>query len=174
MTEFVLTGFMGSGKTTIGRLMAEMLHCPHIDLDEAIVAKAGKSISRIFAEEGEPYFRDLETQLLAAAVARAGILSTGGGTPVRMENNLLLRRIKTPVIFLETSPEMILERLKNDRNRPLVQALDPDKLLQLYRERESCYRQSADFRISTDRKTPIEIVREIMERAHISAEDGMH
>jgi shikimate kinase len=174
MAELVLTGFMGSGKTTIGRLLAEMLHRPHLDLDEVIVEKAGKTINQIFTDQGERYFRNLESQLLASTIRQEGILSTGGGTPVRTENNLLLRRYAAPVIFLEAAPEIVLERLKSDRNRPLVRALDLDKLLQLYRERESCYRQSADFRISTDQKTPIEIVREIMERVDISAKNGMH
>lgn len=172
MAELVLTGFMGSGKTTVGRLLAELLHRPHLDLDEVIAAKAGKSINQIFADQGETYFRDLEAQLLASTIREEGILSTGGGTPVRMENNLLLRRNAAPVIFLEASPERILERLSNDRNRPLVRALDPEKLIRLSRERENCYRQSADFGILTDRKTPLEIAQEILDRTGISSDEA--
>lgn len=168
MTELVLTGFMGSGKTTIGSLLAQMMHCPHLDLDAIIVAKTGKTINQIFAEQGEPYFRDLESRLLAETIQQEGILSTGGGTPVRADNSLLLRQNDAPVVFLETSPEIILDRLKNDQNRPLVQTLDKSKLIRLCRERESCYRQSADIRVLTDRKTPMGIVREILEKANIS------
>lgn len=176
MAELVLTGFMGSGKTTVGQLLAGLMHCPHLDLDAIIVEKTGKSINQIFADQGESYFRDIESQLLAEMIRREGILSTGGGTPVRAKNNLLLRQNNAPVIFLETSPDIFLDRLKNDQNRPLVQDLDRDKLIGLYRERESCYRQSADIRIRTDSKTPMEIVREIMDRANISdpsVEKGM-
>jgi Shikimate kinase len=168
MAEVVLTGFMGSGKTTVGQLLAGLIHCPHLDLDAIIVEKAGKSINQIFADQGESYFRDIESQLLAETIRREGILSTGGGTPVRTENSLLLRQNDALVIFLETSPDILLDRLKNDQNRPLVRELDRDKLIGLCRERESCYRHSADIRICTDSKTPMEIVREIMEKANIS------
>ncbi|SFG15681.1 shikimate kinase [Sporolactobacillus nakayamae] len=162
MVHSILVGFMGSGKTTVGQLLAERLNCPHLDLDALIVARVGKSINQIFAEHGEAYFRSLEAEMLAGAFKREGILSTGGGTPVRPSNRRLLINSGIPVVYLKASPEVIINRLHGDQSRPIFQTLDKKKLTQLLHERENAYEQSATIRLSTDHKEPSEIVHTIL------------
>ncbi|MFX3617404.1 MAG: shikimate kinase [Sporolactobacillus sp.] len=163
MINSILVGFMGSGKTTIGQLLAKHLGCPHLDLDALIVAHEEKSINQIFADQGEDYFRSLESEILATALDQDGILSTGGGTPIRPNNRQLLIQAGVPVIYLKTSPEVIIDRLQGDQSRPLFQSLDKKKLIHLHQERENAYRQSATIKINTDHKEPMEIVRNILE-----------
>lgn len=163
MSQLVLVGFMGSGKTTVGRLLAECVHSPHLDLDEMIVTQTGKPISRIFTEQGEAYFRELESKTLKLALGQEGILSTGGGTPVSRSNRKLLVQSDIPVIFLKASPQIILDRLKNDQTRPLLQTLNEDRFLELFRKRANDYDRVSDIEILTDQKTPQDIVREIIE-----------
>ncbi|RYL91634.1 shikimate kinase [Sporolactobacillus sp. THM19-2] len=165
MTRMVLIGFMGSGKTTVGQLLAAALNCPHIDLDQSIVASTGKSISQIFAEQGEACFRRLESDRLAAALTQEGILSTGGGTPVSLINRQRLIRSDALVIFLKTSPEGILKRLQGDTDRPLLKNMNRTRFITLFQEREGYYHETADIEIVTDDKTPEKIVREIIETA---------
>lgn len=161
MVDLILVGFMGSGKTTIGHLLADFIHRPHLDLDQMIVAHSGQSINQIFTEHGERYFRELESKTLASALSEEGVLSTGGGTPVSKTNRQLLHEANIPVIYLKTSPEIILERLQDDHTRPLFRTLDKNRLIELFQERESYYEQSADIQVITDQKTPSEIVHEI-------------
>lgn len=162
MVHSILVGFMGSGKTTVGQLLAARLNCPHLDLDALIVAHEGKSINQIFTDHGEAYFRTLESEMLAEAFKREGILSTGGGTPVRPINRHLLINSGIPVVYLKASPEVIIDRLQGDQSRPLFQSLDKKKLIQLHHEREKAYEQSATIRLTTDHKDPSEIVRTIL------------
>ncbi|MCL1631293.1 shikimate kinase [Sporolactobacillus sp. CPB3-1] len=162
MTRLILIGFMGSGKTTIGRLLANALRLPHLDLDDLVAADANCSIAQIFTDQGEAYFRDLESQALISVIRKPGILSTGGGTPVREENRQLLIDSDTPVVFLKASPEVIVNRLKGDHNRPLLRQLDTNQFMELYRKREWFYNQAADMTIDTDKKTPEKIMREIL------------
>ncbi|MCI1880810.1 MAG: shikimate kinase [Sporolactobacillus sp.] len=164
MAKVILIGFMGSGKTTVGKRLADRLGCPHLDLDELIVRTSGQSISRIFAEHGESGFRELETQSLAAALTKRGILSTGGGTPVREENRRMLIHTDVPVVLLKTAPGVILERLKRDGTRPLLETLDRSQFIALYRKRLGFYHQVADVQIVTDEKSPDEVVAEIIRR----------
>ncbi|MCO7125860.1 shikimate kinase [Sporolactobacillus shoreicorticis] len=162
MVHSILVGFMGSGKTTVGRLLAAHLNCTHLDLDAVIVARERKSIKQIFADHGEAYFRSLESKMLAEALKRDGILSTGGGTPIRPANRQLLINSDIPVVYLKASPEVIINRLNGDQSRPLFQSMDKQKLIHLYHERESVYEQSATIRMDTDHKEPSEIVRMIL------------
>lgn len=164
MASIILVGFMGSGKTTIGKQLAHYLQIPHLDLDAWIERETGKSIASIFADQGELFFRDLESQALSTAIHREGILSTGGGTPARLTNRKLLTASGCPVIFLHTSPDVIRARLNDDGSRPLLQDLNQEKFSQLFHEREGYYRASADLTILTDDKTPDEITLEILEQ----------
>lgn len=164
MTSIILIGFMGSGKTTIGKQLAHHLQIPHLDLDAWIERETGQSIASIFADQGESYFRDLESQALSTAIHQEGILSTGGGTPARLTNRNLLTASRCPVIFLRTSPDVIRARLNHDDSRPLLQDLNQEKFTQLFQEREGYYKESADTTIRTDNKTPDEITLEILEQ----------
>ncbi|BDZ30556.1 shikimate kinase [Lactiplantibacillus sp. WILCCON 0030] len=160
--EAILIGFMGSGKTTVGRLLAQQLQTTHADLDELIVARAGQPITAIFEQQGEAYFRQAEHVTLKAALKQPGILSTGGGTATIAANVAILMASSTPVIWLDATDATILARVAADAGRPLVNSLDLAALLQLKQQRAAWYAQAADLVISTDALTPAEICHEIV------------
>lgn len=154
---------MGSGKTTIGRLLAARLRMPFIDLDEAIVEQAGKSIPRIFAEDGECVFRATEGALLEALLRDnpAKVLATGGGVVMSAPNRERLKRAG-PVIWLDVSPDVSAERIAGDANRPLIAGVNPlHKARELDRLRRAKYEACADFRIDTEAMQPEESVEAI-------------
>ena len=124
--NIVLIGFMGSGKTTLGLKLSYLLRMPVEDTDKLIERQEGRSITQIFADDGESYFRELETELLRKCGEQKyeRILSVGGGTPVNPVNRPLLHQCGT-VVYLRVSPEVVYERLKNDTTRPLLQCEDP-------------------------------------------------
>lgn len=162
----ILIGFMGSGKSTVGIALSYRLQCVLTDTDKMIERKEGRSISEIFASEGEAYFRQKETELLEKLKKEKGkqIFSVGGGTPLRPENRKLLRELGT-VVYLKASPETVYERLRGDTTRPLLQGDDPmGKIKRLLGERGEIYREAADIIVETDRKRPARIAGEI-ERA---------
>ena len=154
MKNFVLMGFMGTGKTTVGKRLAKALSCEFIDTDERIEKEQGRKISDIFAEDGEQAFRDMETDLLKRLQDSkdAFVLSIGGGMPVREENRALLRKIGT-VVYLKTSKEEIIRRVSGDTNRPLLQggALE-EKVTSLMNAREQIYMETAHREVVTDGK----------------------
>jgi len=159
--QAILIGFMGSGKTTVGRLLAQELATEHADLDDLIIQRAGQSITTIFAKYGEAYFRRLEQRTLEQALAVPGVLSTGGGTPTITANAKLLSATAVPVIWLAANDQTILRRVQHDAKRPLVNELDQTALLALKQQRNQQYAAAADMIIPTDRLTPVEIVRQI-------------
>ena len=161
--QAILIGFMGSGKTTVGQLLAAQTGTAHADLDDLIVSSAGQAITTIFAEKGEGYFRQLEQQTLRAALQQPGILSTGGGTPTIAANAAILTASAVPVILLDASDETTLQRVMGDANRPLVNNLDTGALLPLKHRREPLYEAAADLVISTDTLTPQQIVTTIQD-----------
>lgn len=162
--QAILIGFMGSGKTTVGQLLAQVLGTRHVDLDELIVQKAGQPISEIFDQKGEAYFRRLEQQTLREAIAAPGILSTGGGTPTIAANAAILRASSVPVICLTASDQTILDRVAQDTGRPLVDELGPQGLMQLKQRRAALYQAAADELVPTDHRTPAQIVTMIRQR----------
>lgn len=162
-----LIGFMGSGKTTVGRALAGMLGVPFADTDEMIETRKGMPVSRIFEQFGEPCFRDLETQTLELLDQDGGdlVISVGGGLPVRSRNRELMRRIGR-VVFLTASEETLIGRLSGSRNRPLLQGVDlRERIRSLSSARQEMYMDAADCLIATDGKTPEEIAREIIRAA---------
>lgn len=163
--NLVLIGFMGSGKTSVGIKLSYRLQMPVEDTDKLIERREGRSISEIFADDGEEYFRQLETELLEELAAKGGsrIYSVGGGAPVREENRGLLKRIGR-VVYLRVSPETVYERLKNDSARPLLQCGDPlSRIRQLMEERRGAYEACADIVIDGDGKDLEEILKKIEE-----------
>lgn len=151
----ILVGFMGSGKSAVGRSLARKLGCPFVDLDQEIVEAAGCGIPEIFAREGESGFRDREHRALLASLDKPfHILSCGGGVILRDDNRELL--LKEPRAYcLHAEPAVIWERVKGDTNRPLLQTENPKAaLLKLYQERAPLYAQfprkisTGHFRIS--------------------------
>lgn len=163
MKRIVLMGFMGAGKSTVGKCLAKALSCEFIDTDERIEKEQGRKISDIFSEDGEAAFRDMETDLLKRLQesTKKFVLSIGGGMPVREENRALLQKIGT-VVYLKTSKEEIIRRVSGDTNRPLLQggALE-EKVISLMNAREHIYQETAHKVLYTDGKTILDIVKKI-------------
>lgn len=167
----VLIGMMGTGKTTIGRLVAERTGMELIDLDEVIVSQAGKPISEIFQDEGEGRFRDLETGALREALAAThAVIATGGGIVKRPENRRLLQQLGT-VFWLDAPAEVILERIGDDPGRPMLQGGDTlRRIEQLIVERREYYADASHFHLDTTESTPEEIAERIEEELGQSQE----
>jgi shikimate kinase len=163
MMQAILIGFMGSGKTTVGRILARSLATAHADLDDLIVQQAGRPITTIFAEQGEAYFRQLEHQTLLRALQATGVLSTGGGTPTIAMNAVSLKQSTVPVIWLTANDDTIIQRVQQDSGRPLVNQLDQTSLLALKRRRQALYADVADLTIATDQLTPAQIADQIQD-----------
>ena len=164
MKNIVLMGFMGAGKTTIGKKLANALKYEFIDTDECIEKEQGRNISDIFSEDGESVFRDMETALLKRLQnsEEKFVLSIGGGMPVREENRTLLRNMGT-VVYLKTSKEEIVRSVSGDKNRPLLQGEDlEEKVTNLMNAREQIYNDTAHVEVITDGKNPSEVVEEIL------------
>lgn len=163
-TSYVLIGFMGCGKTTIGIKLSYKLRMVVEDTDKMIENKYGMKISDIFAQKGEPAFRDMETSLLKelAEKNRQCIYSVGGGTPIREENRMWLKQMGN-VIFLRAKADTIYDRLKDDTTRPLLQGENPrEKIENLLAHRKEFYEDAADYIIDVDDKSLDEIIKEIL------------
>lgn len=158
-----LVGPMGSGKTTIGKLLAKQLNRPFVDCDWHIVAQTGADIPWIFEKEGEQGFRNRETKALSELVEQPNIImATGGGAVGRAENRELLR--KGLVIYLDASVDTQLSRTKKDKNRPLLQTSNPRAVLEeLYRKRDPLYRETADLIVPTGRAYPKQMISDLLE-----------
>ena len=161
----ILIGFMGTGKTTISEILSNKLHCETLDTDSSIEAKTGKSIDKIFFEDGEDVFRDLESAILEELQSvRETVISTGGGIVLRKENRRQLKHMGV-VFLLGARPDVIIDRLKDDIDRPLLQGSKEEKLNrinELMRERERFYRDASDFVIDTSDRSPDNIAQEIL------------
>ncbi|MBD3292093.1 MAG: 3-dehydroquinate synthase [Armatimonadia bacterium] len=169
-----LTGFMGTGKTTVGRTLAGRLGLEFVDTDEIIEDAAGRTIPEIFADEGEGRFREAETRALLRALEVPGrVISTGGGILLRPQNLEALREAG-PVICLTADPATILERTGDDENRPLLQVADPaQRIAELLSERSECYAQ-ADRHVSTDGRDPEAVVDAVIEALRESPRGRWH
>ena len=154
-----LVGYRCTGKTTVGRLLAARLNWAFADADDLIEHTAGRSIKQIFASDGEPAFRDLEAQALAALCARENcVIATGGGAVLRESNRELLKT-RGFVAWLTASPETVLARLQTDpttgdRRPNLTAAGGEEEVRALIAFREPLYREVADFAVATDALPP--------------------
>lgn len=157
----VLIGPMAAGKTAVGRELARRRGEPFADLDTLIVETDGRTIPQIFAEDGEGCFRDLEARLLADALAtRAGVLSLGGGAPVRPESAALLRGL--PVVLLRVDEETVATRLRRTQDRPMLVGEDPmQRWRDITAERMPHYRDVARWVVDTHRQPPAALARRI-------------
>jgi shikimate kinase len=172
-----LTGFMASGKSTIGPILANTLGYGFADVDKLIELRVGKSVKDIFREEGEKFFREIERQIIQEVSALDyHVVSLGGGTVVDGNNFRTVKGAGT-LVYLYSSPEQLLKRLQHKTDRPVLsddegQRLTQDelreKVLQLYAAREPIYAQ-ADFRVLTDNKrvgiTVDEIVKKLSKQS---------
>jgi shikimate kinase len=159
----VLVGFMGSGKSSVGREVARRARVEFVDVDERIEGEAGKAIPELFAEEGEPAFREREKAALREALSVPGrVVATGGGAFMDEGNR---RRLKAyaPVVYLEASPEAVLARLSGDSERPLLRGGDRERIVrELLARRVQGYRE-ADCMVPTDGRTVSDVAERVME-----------
>lgn len=161
--SIVLIGAMGSGKSTLGRVLAEKLNYKFLDTDAELVKRTGVSISTIFEIEGEQGFRGRETKLLEDLNgARACVIGTGGGIVLLERNRELLKKLGL-VIFLEASEDVLYDRLKNCKDRPLIQAEDRRMVIRgILKERQSLYEDVADIIIKTGMGSVRSMVNKVM------------
>ena len=162
LVNLALVGFMGTGKTSVGRIVSEQLHFEFLDTDELIQTRTGRTISDIFARDGEPAFRELERQVVRELAERKQtLISTGGGLPTNLENLQSLKK-HALVVCLWASPEKIWERVRNQSHRPLLHDPDPQKKIRdLLAVRAPFYRQ-ADVLINTDLRSAREVAQQII------------
>ena len=155
-----IVGYMGSGKTTLGRLLARALSLEFVDLDRAIVKRAGKGIPEIFAEHGEKQFRDLEHKALLQALdgGTPSVIACGGGTVVRPENRTLLRGVTT--VFLREDMDILYRRTRGP-GRPL-RAASREEFGLRYAERLPLYREVADLEVDADGRPPAKLAEEVL------------
>lgn len=163
MRNIVLVGFMGSGKTTVGKLIAKQTGMPLIDMDSIIEDRAGMTITEIFAEKGEPHFRALERSLVQELASTAGnIISTGGGIVLNPQNIADFEKTGL-VVCLLVDAETVLDRVRHDTTRPLLAGDKEAKILHLLETRKSLY-ESISHRIDTSgRPSPEPTAQEIIE-----------
>lgn len=152
--NIILIGFMGTGKTSLGKAAAKKLKIPFLDTDDLIVEREGMPISKIFAQKGEAYFRSLETEVITDLQDLEGghVISCGGGLPLREENRPLLRKLGR-VIYIRTSPAVLAARLESDTTRPVLQQGEGtilEKVERILGEREPKYMDAADIVIEND------------------------
>jgi shikimate kinase len=162
--NIILTGFMGVGKTSVGTRLAKDLGYAFVDTDTLIEKDQKITITEIFSTFGEPYFRDVETRIIQQVLEGEGqVISTGGGAVIRDENRVAFKRAGL-VVCLMAEPEVILERIKHETHRPLLQTPDPmAKIKELLSSREKFYHQ-ADLIIDTSQKSVDDAVTEIKEK----------
>lgn len=157
----ILTGFMGTGKTTIGQRLARRLGKEFVDTDERIEQQEGRSIASIFATNGEKYFRAVERRVVAQALHQDAVVATGGGAIVDLAT-LQRMRAAGPIICLTAEVEVLLERTAANTDRPLLNAADRrERISQLLSERAAAYAQ-ADTTIDTSRRSVDSIVDDIV------------
>lgn len=168
-----LIGLPGSGKSTVGRQLARRIGIGFFDSDHIIERRVGCSISEYFEREGEEAFRDIEQSVLEELTqVEAYVLSTGGGAVLRSENRAYLHN-RAQVIYLRSTPEELFRRLRNDRNRPLLQVIDPlQRLRDLYTVRDPLYRNTAHFVIETGRPSVAMLVNMIMMQLELAGIGG--
>jgi shikimate kinase len=160
----ILIGPMGSGKTTIGQLLASQLGIPFRDTDHVIEEKAGKSVSDIFLEDGEDEFRILEKKVLRDELLSDNtVLALGGGAPISVDAQSALRAIASPVVYLDVSLATVAPRIGFNRDRPLLLHNPRGQWQTLMEARRPIYESIADSVIDANEKSESEIVSLVME-----------
>lgn len=165
--QIVLVGYMGSGKSTIGKQLSKLLKISFLDLDDYMEQKLGMSVPDIFSEKGEIFFRKFETECLLEVFAKKKnfVIATGGGTPCYGSNLELMQENTNKVIYLKASIGELVNRLQVEKeHRPLIKNIEDEELPEFIGkhlfERSYFYNKS-DIIVSTDNKTPLDIAKEI-------------
>ena len=169
MSNVILIGYMGCGKSTIGIRLSYRLKQPFLDTDKLIEKKEETTITEIFDTKGEPYFRQKETDCIKELLKQKGsyVIATGGGLPMREQNRKLLKKLGN-VVYLRVQPQTVYERLKNDTARPLLRTEDPlAKITSMIRERGPFYEECADVIIDVDGRSFEQILQQIVKNKEI-------
>ncbi len=166
--NIALVGFMGTGKSSVGRLVADLIHFTFLDTDDVIVARSGKKISEIFEQQGEPAFREWERQIVAELTRRSKtVIATGGGLPAN-ESNLASLKTHALVVCLWASPEKIYQRVKDHDHRPLLKEGEPlERIRELLATRAPYYRQ-ADVLVNTEMRSLREVAQQVIHQFHMA------
>ena len=165
MTNYFLIGFMGAGKSTIAAELVKRTGKKLVEMDSQIVEEQGMTINEIFAQYGEPKFRDIESDLVKR-IANEGntIVSCGGGVVVREENTKVMKS-SGKIIFLTATPETIYERVKDGNDRPILNGhMNVEYIAELMEKRRALYEAAADVKVATDNKNVDEICDEILNK----------
>jgi shikimate kinase len=163
--SLILVGMMGAGKTTVGRLLARRLKRSFYDSDEEIERRCGVRIPVIFDIEGEAGFRVRETQVIAELCALDNaVLATGGGAVLAEENRRIIAA-RGIVVYLHARPPHLWQRVRHDRNRPLLATAGPQKKLEeFYAERDPLYREVADLVVDTGKQSVQTLAKDLLTR----------
>ena len=166
-----LVGMPGSGKSTLGRLLAKRLGKAFYDADSELERRLGVSIPVIFELEGEPGFRDREQAIIAEFVQHTHtIFATGGGAVLREVNRDCLKQ-NGSVLYLHATPETLWERTKRSKHRPLLHAPDPfERLKELYAFRDALYRETADFVVESDQEQVVRLAQRLEQQLRAAAQ----
>jgi len=157
----ILVGFMGAGKSSVGRLLARRLGRCFVETDDMITAREGRSIPEIFAAQGEAHFRALEEETVRLLALKSGdVIATGGGLPCRPGRPEALRALGT-VVWLRGDFDAVYERARRVGERPMLAGRDRDEVEALYRAREAYYRE-ADLTIDTTGISPDQVVAKLL------------
>lgn len=161
--NIVLCGMMGSGKTSVAKAYSALYGAKCVDLDEVITSRYG-NISQIFANRGEEYFRDIESEIVeeVSALDVGTVISLGGGCVLRSKNVSALKRTGK-IFYLQAEAETIIQRLKGDSSRPLLQGNSEEKVNSILSSRKAIYAAAADYSVPTDNLTPEQIAERIHE-----------
>jgi len=172
--NLALAGFMGAGKSSVGQLVSAQLHYRFVDTDDLIEARAGKSINRIFEQDGETRFREHESVVVEdLKTCRNTVIATGGGL-VADETNLASLKSHALVICLWASPETIWERVRSQSHRPLLQASDPQiRIRELLAERAPSYRR-ADVLVNTEMRSIKEVAHQVIHQLRMARGQPLH
>jgi shikimate kinase len=171
--NIILIGFMGSGKSTVGKLVAELLGWTLVDTDALVVRVAGRSIAEQFADEGEAAFRERESQVvLGVSAGERQVIATGGGVPLREDNAAALRGAGR-VIWLTVRPDIVVRRTASRHAvRPLLADTGEEPLARVLRimgERSPVYQRLAELVVDTSDRPPIAVAREIIRRTGLGS-----
>lgn len=163
MSGIILVGFMGSGKSTVGKQLAEALHCEFIEMDQEIERKTNQTIPEIFALKDENFFRETEFQVLTESIQKKGVVATGGGVVTFDKSKALLTR-ESPVIYLKGHVDTLFSRIVNDQHnkRPLATDKTKQEIAEMVSQRETLYEEVATHTIMIDDLSVSDIVSIIM------------
>lgn len=158
-------GFMGTGKSTVSRCLAELIQYQELDADHEISQRKNMKIPEIFEKYGEAYFRDLETAYLQEMQKKEKtIVSCGGGMVLRKKNVKLMKK-NGVIVLLTAVPQTILERVRYGKDRPILNGhMNVEYIEELMEKRRTCYEEAKDLEIQTDGKTPKEIALELKKK----------